>query len=207
MSSAVWPFRFTLRPKSLEMPTFKTRIAEGNEGNDQRAAEFGDDFKLRVLGSIRFPQTSTGKTLADWLAFVEARLGRYDPFLYSPWTQRYRTVTLEAVGTGDGSTTAFALDSRYIDASTLLVYKAGVLQTLTTHYTFSGNNTAPLVTFVSAPTGGQAITATYDRYFPMFLEDDGHEPVYLASQAADASRPVRIDGVELLETAPGGHLV
>lgn len=205
MSTSTFPFVFSRLPVFNEGPTFKTRIVGGNEGSDQRAAEFGDDYKLRVYGSIRLPQGSN--TLATWLAFVEARLGRYDPFLYSPWTQRYRTVTLEAVGTGDGSTTAFALDSRYIDAASLLVYKAGVLQTLTTHYTFSGNNTAPLVTFLSAPTGGQAITATYDRYFPMFLEDDGSEPVYLTSDAADSTRKVRIDGVELLETAPGGHLV
>lgn len=205
MSTSIWPFTFHRLPRFLETPVFKTRIAAGNEGADQRAAEFGDDYKLSVSGSLRLPQGSN--TLATWLAFVEARLGRYDPFLYSPWSQRYRVVTLEAVGTGDGTTTAFALDSRYIDASTLLVYKAAVLQTLTTHYTFSGNNTAPLITFLSAPTGGQAITATYSRYFPMFLEDDGSEPVYLTSDAADATRKVRIDGIELMETAPGGHLV
>lgn len=207
MSTSTWPFRWTLRPEVAEFPTFKTRIVGRNQGIDQRAADFGDDFKLHAVGSLRLPQSSTGKTLADWLAFVEARLGSYDSFLYKADTDRYHVATDSAIGTGDGVTTAFPLIHKHIDASLLVVKKAGVTQTLTTHYTFGGNNTAPTVTFVSAPTAGQAITASYEFYVPVFLMSDGYKPVRLTSKSTDATRNVRIDGVELEETVAGGHLV
>ena len=48
--------------------------------------------------------------------------------------------------TGDASTVAFTLDDTPM-SGTLTVYKNGVLQTVTTHYTLSG----AVVTFVSAP--------------------------------------------------------
>jgi hypothetical protein len=203
MSTTVFPFRFTTQPKACEYPTFHTRITAGNEGSDQRAADYGADFKLVAIGSIRLPQSSTGKTLADWLAFVEGLLGQYDSCLYKPFTERYFKVTAEALGS---SGTVFPLLSKYIDASTLVVKKAGVTLTLTTDYTFSGNNTAPTVTLLVAA-GGNAITANYERYFPMFLTSDGNEPVLASSKSTDATRNVRIDNVELEETLPGAHLV
>jgi len=203
VSSTVFPFILSRLPEADETPTFKTRIVGGNNGIDQRAADFGDDYKLRVTGSLRLPQASTSKTLADWLSFVESMKGQYDSFLYSPFSQRYRVVTDEALGT---SGTVFPLDSKHINAATLVVKRNGSTLTLTTHYTFAGNNTAPTVTLLSAA-GGDAITASYERYYPMFLTSDGLAPRMLTSDTADATRKVRIDQVEMIETMAGGHLV
>jgi len=66
----------------------------------------------------------------------------------------------------------FTLDKKHIDESTLLVYVNGVLQTLTTHYTVSLNNTTPTITFVTAPTNTYPVTATYEYYMPVRFDGD-----------------------------------
>ena len=62
----------------------------------------------------------------------------------------------EAVGTGDGSTVAFTL-KEVPTSDSLTVYIDGVQQTVTTDYTLSG----AVVTFVSAPSADEKITAVY----------------------------------------------
>ncbi len=62
--------------------------------------------------------------------------------------------------TGDGSTkTPYTFDSKIFADAELLVYVAGVLQTLTTHYTVTGagDQDGGYVTFVTAPADGAAI--------------------------------------------------
>lgn len=91
-------------------------------------------------------------------------------------------LTNENIGTGDGAETAFQItktttfgasthvrDITLPVAATLLVYKAGALQTLTTHYTV--DLATGIITFVSAPTLGQAITVTCE--FDVKVRFDG----------------------------------
>ena len=75
----------------------------------------------------------------------------------------YSSVVAEAVGTGDGTTTVFYLDSVYPVNGTLTVYVSGTAKTETTHYTVDYD--AGKITFTAGniPTAGQAITADY-RY-------------------------------------------
>jgi uncharacterized protein (TIGR02217 family) len=207
VSLPVFPFRFSARPRFHEEPLHLTRIVGQNTGEERRAAEFGDDFKLRASGTIRLPQGSTSKTLTDWLTFVEATRGAYGTFLYSCLTSRYRVVTDEAVGTGDGSETVFYLDKKYINESSLVVKVSGVQKTGGgVDYTFSGNEVAPKITFNSAPAGAAPVTASYDFYFPVRFETEGYPIDLLASKSTDATRNVLIAEVSLISIAPGAHL-
>ena len=200
MSTAVWPFTF-LRPYR-EGFTHETTRLELNNGRELVRAELGTYGQFAIEGTIRLPYG--GQTLAEWFAWWRARQGGYDSFLCKAHHAVHRTQTLEALGTGTGSLTTFALDMRHVDASTLLVYKAGVLQTLSTHYTVSGNNTAPLVTFLSAPSNGQAITATYDYYIPVRHTDDSILPRDRHLTGSDATAILDLT-IRLRETEPGAH--
>lgn len=202
MSTAVWPF--TMRRPYDERAIFNTTREGLANGYELRRAELGVYGQMRVAGRIMLPYG--GQTAADLHSFLVAREGGADTFLYKCLHTRHRTSTAEALGTGDGSTVAFALDFRHVDASTLLVYKDGVLQTLTTHYTFGGNNSAPTVTFVAAPAGGLAITATYDYYYPVTLIEGGDSGSFenLHLTGSDATTIVR-HAVVMLEEYPGAH--
>lgn len=201
LSTTIWPFTF-LRPYR-ERRAFSTTVQSLANGRELRRPEFGDLGRLTVSSRVRLPYGS--KTLADWIAFWTGIGGAASTFLLKAHHAAHKTQTLEAVGTGDGTTTAFALDKRYIDEATLLVYKDAVLQTLTTHYTFGGNETAPTITFVSAPAGAVAITATYDYYHPVRFVSDEIEPHDLHLTGSDATAIVEIE-VDLVEIAPEAHV-
>lgn len=202
MSNTVWPFTL-LRPYT-ERPVHLTTRQELNNGRQLRRAEFGTYGLMRIEGRCRVPYG--GYTATDLYAFILARQGGYDPFLIKCQLARHKTQTLEAVGTGNGSATAFPLDMKHVDASTLLVYKDAVLQTLTTHYTLGTNNTAPTINFVAAPGNGLAITATYDYYHPVVFEDDDLSPLIHHLTGSDATTIAEIP-VRLRETEPGAHVV
>lgn len=74
------------------------------------------------------------------------------------------TTTSRVEYAGNGSTTAFSVPFYFLAAGDLKVYKAGTLQTLTTHYTVSGagNEAGGTVTFLSAPTAGQDVVIFRD---------------------------------------------
>jgi len=202
MSNTVWPF--TIRRPYSERATHNTTRLGLNNGREVRRVEFGSYGQFIAEGGIRVPMNS--QTIATWHAFVTTMQGGYDSFLYKPHLDVFKKVTLEAVGTGDGTTTAFTLDSKHIDSSTLLVYKATVLQTGGgTDYTFSGNNTAPTVTFNSAPTLGQAIEATYERYYPVVFVDDDLVPRDLSLTGVDSTSIWEVARITLRETSPGAH--
>ena len=200
MSTAVFPFTF-LRPYR-ERRVMETTRLDMNNGKRLVRAEFGTYGRMTIDAKVRLPYG--GQTLATWIAFWLARQGGYDSFLVKCHHTAHKTQTLEAVGTGPGTATVFLLDMKYVDASSLLVYKDAVLQTITTHYTFTLNNTAPTITFVSAPANGLPITATYDYYHPMRLEVDDLPPDDLHLTGVDATAIVGLD-VPLVETEPGAH--
>lgn len=65
---------------------------------------------------------------------------------------------------GDGSTKTFSVPFYFLDDGDLKVYKAGVLQTLTTNYTVSGDGSPSggSITFVTAPTSAQPVVIFRD---------------------------------------------
>jgi hypothetical protein len=204
MSTTVWPYTL-LRPYS-ERAIHQTTREALNNGHEQRRPEYGTYGQMRVDARLRLPYG--GYTIDDFSTFVVARQGGYDTFLYKCLLPRHRTQTDEAVGTGDGSDTTFYLDMKYIDSSTLVVKVNGSTQTGGgTHYTFSGNNTAPLLTFVSAPGNGLAVTATYDYYYPMRLIEGGDDPnlEQIHATGAHSTTVAAVRSVVMLEDSPGAH--
>ena len=100
------------------------------------------------------------KTERDALvAFFSARQAAAESFLLDD--PREPDITAEAVGTGDGSVTAFPLARRYVDSSTCKVYLGGVLQV--SGYTLADDD--GIVTFATPPGVGVAVTADYRRRF------------------------------------------
>jgi uncharacterized protein (TIGR02217 family) len=106
--------------------------------------------------------------------------GSFDTFLYTD--PDFNSVTTENFGTGDGVTTQFQLIATYKNASgpgaperfqnlngLPQIFKAGVLQTLTTHYTIGPTG---IITFVTAPAVAAALTWTGSFYYRCRFSDD-----------------------------------
>jgi uncharacterized protein (TIGR02217 family) len=112
-------------------------------------------------------------------------------------------------GTGDGAEVNFGLYKTYSSggvtrtrriikpvSGTVSIYKDGVLQTLTTHYTI--DHTTGIVTFVSAPGNTLALTWTGRFYVPVRFESD-----VFNAEMVDALTSLSYQGMQLLEVPPG----
>ncbi len=74
------------------------------------------------------------------------------------------TTTSRVEYAGNGATTAFAAPFYFLANGDLKVYQAGVLKTITTHYTVSGagNPAGGTVTFLAAPAAGEDVVIFRD---------------------------------------------
>lgn len=121
----------------------------------------------------RYDMAAIGRTKAEAQEiynFWQVVGGREKSFRFFDY--RHNSVTGGSIGTGDGTNKVFQLRSTYTYGGqsvyrdetkirgTPLIYVNGVLQTVTTHYTVS--LTTGVVTFVTAPADGAAVTATFD---------------------------------------------
>ena len=109
------------------------------------------------------------------VGFFMARYGSWDSWLFLDVDDS--AALLEPFGTGTGAAVAFQL-KRALGvftepvcnvAASPLIYKAGVLQTVTTHYTI---NSTGLVTFTGAPANGAALTWSGTYYFRCRFRED-----------------------------------
>jgi uncharacterized protein (TIGR02217 family) len=145
---------------------YKTAVTESETGEEVRDALVDDglrEFKLK----LDFRAKEAIDTIWD---FYIARQGATDDFLIKIITEF--AATDEPVGTGDGTTRQFLLDSFPVDISENNTAKLdGVL---TTAYALSNDtaNEKSYITFTQAPTLGQAITASYEFYFRVRFKDD-----------------------------------
>ena len=118
-------------------------------------------------------QDSGGNEAQTLLSFFATHRGSWDSFFFTdPYSN---TVTAQSFGTGNGSTTVFYLSDEMAErvagtSGTPLIYKAGVLQTVTTHYTYDAN--LAKVTFVTAPAAGNALTWTGTYYRRVRFAED-----------------------------------
>lgn len=165
-----WPF--TRSPK--HSTTVKTSVS-GREFRFSNWSypkyEWKFDFEvLRETGALTEMRTLMG--------FVNARGGSFDSFLLADPDDN--AVTLQAVGTGNGTTTQFQLvrtwggyvEPVYNLNGAALIYVNGVLRTLTTHYTISATG---VVTFVTPPPNGHAVTASFSFYWRVRFTKDGFD--------------------------------
>ena len=135
------------------------------------------DISYSILGS---EEMST--TFQAILALFRAHFGNLYPFPFKDWGD-YQ-LTNEQIAIGDGSDTTFQIIKTYdpsqvllstpgsltyvreiyLPRSGLVVKVNGVTQTLTTHYTIGSTG---IITFVSPPTTGHAITVTGEFDVPV----------------------------------------
>jgi hypothetical protein len=96
------------------------------------SSSYGD---APVDGIIRFNQTSK----------------RIEFYYNSAWSEVAKigsvTLSVDQVGTGDGTTYQFTMSQSETDPTAIAVFVGGVYQTATTHYTVSGTQ----ITFSSPP--------------------------------------------------------
>jgi uncharacterized protein (TIGR02217 family) len=147
-------------------PIFATGVKTSASGRETRDAKFSAPrwaFKVRH----NFLRDLAAKPeVQKLLAFFMSRQGKFGFFFYLD-EDDYQVAEYQ-FGTGDGTTKTFQLSRpiapgtpySYVEPvyavwETPTVKKAGVAQTYTTHYTIGAGGK---ITFVTAPTAGQALT-------------------------------------------------
>lgn len=149
------------------------------------------------------PSTGTSE-LKQLVGIFNAHAGNWDSFLFSD--PDFNSATAEQFGTGDGTTTAFQITAKYQNAGgpgaadviqnfngAPQIFKAGVLQTVSTHYTLGPTG---IVTFTSAPTAGQALTWTGSFYYRVRFDTETLDVEKFMNQMWSA-RAVKLISVKL----------
>jgi uncharacterized protein (TIGR02217 family) len=168
-------------------PEFSTVIQESVSGQEQRVKVWA---KCRAKYDIAYSVLNSEDPVGSYravLALFYAHNGRFRPFRFKDWSDYQASDT--NFGTGDGSVTMFQLSKIYdpsdilldvpgsltyrreiyLLATTPVIKKNGVIQTVTTHYTISSSG---LVTFVTPPTTGHALTWSGEFDIPVRFDTD-----------------------------------
>ena len=155
-------------------PRFRTSILSQQSGFEKRNIDWSTTRGQWDIGYGLMEKASAGNLtdVETVIAFFYARQGRGHSFRFKDWSDfeiGAGVATGQAIGLGDGSTTAFQIYKRYssggvdydrtvnkIVASTYSVYLDGVLQVEGGGNDYTINLTTGIVTFNTAPlsTGG-----------------------------------------------------
>lgn len=165
---------------------FRTLTTEFESGKTQ----------TRALWSVprrRFKLQFRNETLANmdslWDFYV-ARKGSYEMFWFenqNNYVGGSYMVTDEAIGTGDGSTTEFALDY-YPAITTASTYTFKVAGTPVSATIANDNvNEVANVTFASPPGGSTALTGSYSYYYKVRFANDRFSREALSAVAANGN--------------------
>lgn len=203
----IWPF-LLLRAGASERPVFRTAVSD--LPGRRVVQRLNPASELVVSGTLLFPQGA--ESWATFRAWWIARQGGFESFLYRPQSPGAADVTDSYVAAA--AQVDFDLSRRYVDTATVVVRKAGVVQTPTTHYTLTNGSggayvlgTSPKLTvrFVSAPGAGVAVSVDYEHYVPMRFEGDDllEDQEIHAGGAGGAGVADRSVTVQLRETGPG----
>jgi len=168
----------------------------------------GDALEFLSNVTVAFPQpNSLGLGYADFIDFVDNN--KASMFLYMPYTgpslHRENTVFVLT-----GIQAVFAFEHKWIDSSSVRVFidtGGGEVEVSPLSFGFSGNGTAPIVTFAVPPSSGTVrLQANY--YIPVFfLESPTQNGTGLADpRMLDIDAPRSFD-VKLIETEPGARFV
>ena len=186
-------------------PERRTRIVELASGDEERNASWANSRRrYDVSYGVR-----RADDLAAVVAFFEARNGRLHAFRFKDWSD-YKSClpsaapapTDQIIGTGNGSTTTFALTKTYASgaqswarailkpvAGTVTVSLNGVAQ----GSGWSVNTTTGIVTFTVPPSTGAVIRAGFEFDVPVRFDTD-ELPVTL-----DIERTGSIPSIPLIE--------
>jgi uncharacterized protein (TIGR02217 family) len=165
---------------SSRMPCWKTGYQEALSGKASAISyqqypvyEWAFSYEL-----LRHDLTlSELKTL---MGFFNSMRGRFGSFLFLD--KLFNSVTEEPFGTGDGSKTGFQLTAAFQNAGGVgiaeiiqnlngapVIKDNGVVKTLTTHYTIGPTG---IITFLSAPAAGHALTWSGSFYYRCRFKND-----------------------------------
>ena len=186
-------------------PERRTRIVELASGDEERNASWANSRRrYDVSYGVR-----RADDLAAVVAFFEARNGRLHAFRFKDWSD-YKSClpsaapapTDQIIGTGNGSTTTFALTKTYASgaqswarailkpvAGTVTVSLNGVAQ----GSGWSVNTTTGIITFAAPPATGAVIRAGFEFDVPVRFDTD-ELPVTL-----DIERTGSIPSIPLIE--------
>lgn len=197
MSSSIYP---TLAGSLIDVDrtvVYDTTVQRESSGRELRLArQSAARYRYFIRYDFLRQDFSGGDEFATLANFYATHRGGWDSFLYTD--PKSDTASATSFGTGDGTTTIFYLRDEMGDRigacnGTPSIYKAAVLQTVTTHYTL--DSTSGKVTFVAAPTAGQALTWTGSFYRRVRFADDTMKSSRRYSRVWQAS-------VELLSVLP-----
>jgi uncharacterized protein (TIGR02217 family) len=168
-------------------PEFATVIQQSVSGQEQRVRVWA---KCRAKYEIGYSVMNSADPVGNYravLALFYAHGGRLRPFRFKDWADYQASDA--SFGTGDGSDTTFQLSKTYDPSQILLgvpgsithtrdiylpatapvIKNNGVVQTVATHYTISSTG---LVTFVTAPVTGHALTWSGEFDIPVRFDVD-----------------------------------
>jgi uncharacterized protein (TIGR02217 family) len=165
-------------------PERRIQIVELASGDEERNASWTNSRRrYDVAYGIR-----RADDLAAAVAFFEARNGRLHGFRFKDWADyksclpsSTQSPTDQAIGTGDGATTAFQMVKRYASGSqtwvrTITKPVAGTVRVaLDGAEQLSGwtvNTTTGVLTFDAAPAAGVAVTAGFAFDVPVRFDTD-----------------------------------
>jgi uncharacterized protein (TIGR02217 family) len=187
-------------------PTFRNVIQESIAGNEQRFAQW---TKCRGVGDLSWGLLTSSDPLGDFKAILSMYRGHFGslyPFRFRDWSDYVATNSV--FGTGNGTATAFQLSMTYdpqlillgtagtyfyvrgitLLASTPVIKKAGVIQTVGTHYTISSSG---LVTFTSAPAAAAQLTWSGEFDVPVRFDSDTLPIILNEADIASISIPIK----------------
>lgn len=173
MSSSIYP---TLAGSLIDVERtalYDTTVQRESSGRELRVSrQSAARYRYSISYDFLRQDFSGGDEFATLSNFFATHRGGWDSFLFSdPKEAIYSGAFL---GTGDGTTTVFYARDSSLDRIAAFngspaIYVAGALRTLTTHYT--QDLATGRITFVTAPTAGQALT--WDGSFYRRVRFDG----------------------------------
>lgn len=181
-------------------PGFNTGVTPLKSGKEQRNINWAQQ---RCAYDISYGIGSK-QLYREVLNFFYVRRGKAYGFRFKDWLD-YQ-LDEEAIGTGNGVLTAFQITKTYTDAggsyvrniykpvSGIQVFLNGVLQTITTHYTI--NLTTGIITFLTPPSMGVAVTVTGEFDVPVRFDTDSLDVTLQWIEAG------QVQGIPLVELRP-----
>lgn len=175
MSNAVFPSFPGLTWNIARKPQWSTVTKTSVSGREFRSGQFSYPLWRYKLSYSVLRGTAALPEVQQIAAFFNARGGSFDTWLYTDPDDS--AVVAQQFGTGNGTTKDFQLVRAFGGYAEPVfdlngapaIFKAGVLQTVGTHYTVSA---AGLVSFVTAPANGASLTWTGNFYWRCrFLQD------------------------------------
>jgi uncharacterized protein (TIGR02217 family) len=165
---------------TTKRPVWSTIKKMAYSGRQLRAQAFAYPRWEFVAAYEVLRDTASYLELQGLYGFLGSRLGGAIPFYY--WDPYDNTVSLNAFGQGDGSTTVFNvyrsvgvgtifnyLDRVLVFRNNPSIYINGTLKTLGTDYTIGING---VITFASAPASGAALTWSGSFLYLCEFDDD-----------------------------------